>query len=101
LVEALELPRLDLIKLDVDGNELPVLRGAAQTLARLRPIVVFEFCPYLLEERHEQPGALLAVFDAAGYVVYDERRMTLIADRDRLIRSIPHGASVNLVAKPQ
>jgi len=40
------LPRdipIHLIKIDVEGAELGVLRGAEQTLARHRPVVIFEF----------------------------------------------------------
>ena len=36
------LERLDFIKIDVEGMELDVLRGATKTLNRLRPIIVFE-----------------------------------------------------------
>jgi FkbM family methyltransferase len=100
LLRTLDVRRLDLIKLDVDGHELPVLRGAGETLARLRPTVVFEFCPYLLEERREAPDALLSLLDAAGYAFRDARGRA-IPDRDRLIRSIPHGAGVNIVAVPR
>ncbi len=35
-------PRIDLIKIDVEGFEYNVVRGALETLARLRPLVVFE-----------------------------------------------------------
>lgn len=34
--------RVDLIKIDVEGAELQVLRGAAATLRRCRPLVLFE-----------------------------------------------------------
>lgn len=37
--------RLDLIKLDVDGSERRVLRGARHTLERFRPILVREYNP--------------------------------------------------------
>jgi FkbM family methyltransferase len=37
--------RVDFVKLDVEGAELLVLRGAAATLARCRPILVFECGP--------------------------------------------------------
>lgn len=44
------LDRVDVIKLDVEGAEARVLRGAAATLARHRPLVVSEFSPLLLEQ---------------------------------------------------
>lgn len=34
--------RIDLIKIDVEGAELQVVRGAAATLKRCRPLVLFE-----------------------------------------------------------
>ena len=36
------LTRLDFIKVDVEGMELSVFRGARQTLRRLRPVIYFE-----------------------------------------------------------
>lgn len=38
-----ECERLDLIKIDVEGHEMPVLRGARETIARFRPRVIFEY----------------------------------------------------------
>jgi hypothetical protein len=38
----LGLPRLDLIKMDIEGSEGPALRGALATLRRLRPAVIVE-----------------------------------------------------------
>ncbi|MDW3204576.1 MAG: FkbM family methyltransferase [Alphaproteobacteria bacterium] len=36
------LERIDLLKIDTEGYELPILRGAAETLRRCRPVVVVE-----------------------------------------------------------
>jgi FkbM family methyltransferase len=41
-IDELNLPRLDLIKIDVEGMELEVLQGASATLERLRPIIIVE-----------------------------------------------------------
>jgi FkbM family methyltransferase len=42
LVAEAALERIDLIKIDVEGHEAAVLRGAADTLARYRPALIFE-----------------------------------------------------------
>jgi len=39
-----ELPALDFIKCDVEGAELPVLRGAGATLRRFAPLLFLEVC---------------------------------------------------------
>lgn len=41
-IDSLALPRVDLIKIDVEGMELEVLQGAGETLAALRPVLVVE-----------------------------------------------------------
>jgi hypothetical protein len=42
VVAARKLDRLGLLKIDVEGAEADVIRGAAQTIARHRPVIVFE-----------------------------------------------------------
>ena len=41
-VDAEKLTRVDLLKADVEGAELLILRGAANTLRRCRPLLVLE-----------------------------------------------------------
>ncbi len=99
LIAELGLARVDVIKLDVDGNEIPVLRGASATLRRHHPIVVFELCPYLLEERGEAPTALTRFFSEHGYTLYDERTLKPFSVGDEtLVKSIPAGGGINVVA---
>lgn len=99
LIGELGLARVDLIKLDVDGNEIPVLQGASATLARHHPIVVFELCPYLLEERGEAPVALTRLLAEHGYTLYDERTLKPFSVGDEtLVGSIPAGGGINVIA---
>jgi FkbM family methyltransferase len=55
------------MKIDVEGHELPVLRGAQQTIEDSRPIVMVE-----CEERHNPGGfaKLHDLFGALGYYGY-------------------------------
>ncbi|MEQ5842341.1 FkbM family methyltransferase [Paraburkholderia acidicola] len=41
-IDSLDLPRVDLIKLDVESMEIEVLRGARQTLQNIKPILLIE-----------------------------------------------------------
>lgn len=63
-IDSLELPRCALIKVDVEGMELEVFRGAIQTLERCQPILYFE------NDRQEKSPALLAFLLERGYRLY-------------------------------
>jgi FkbM family methyltransferase len=41
-LDSLQLPRLDLVKIDVEGMELEVLRGSQDVMRRLRPLMIIE-----------------------------------------------------------
>jgi FkbM family methyltransferase len=60
-VDDLDLPPVAVVKIDVEGHELPVLRGARALLTRDRPAVVLES-----EERHTPGGVELARAYLAG-----------------------------------
>ncbi len=59
--------RLDFVKIDVDGHDTSVVRGAKNTLRRFRPVVMAEFCNRELLRYGSSIEALAAAFDDAGY----------------------------------
>jgi FkbM family methyltransferase len=64
VVDAMNLPRLDFLKADVEGMESHVLEGAKDTIARCRPLIYVE---------NDRPGAMEMLapwLDQAGYRVY-------------------------------
>jgi len=66
--DARQLERLDMVKIDVEGAELDVLRGMTKSLARLRPrIVTVEIKAELLERAAVGESDLDAYFHAHGY----------------------------------
>jgi hypothetical protein len=52
-------PRLDLIKLDVEGAEARVIRGADATLRRHRPVLLVEYNPACAATYFGQPANAL------------------------------------------
>lgn len=70
--EAVPVERIDdyvlaachLVKIDVEGMEEPVLRGAHDTIRRLRPIL------YVENDRPEKSQALIALLLEYGYKLY-------------------------------
>jgi FkbM family methyltransferase len=60
-LDSLRLQKVTLMKVDVEGAEAAVLRGARETIARCRPIL------YLENDRPEKEADLLALLDELGY----------------------------------
>jgi hypothetical protein len=64
-IDELKLPRCNLIKVDVDGKELEVLRSARQTIAAHRPVLYFE------NDQRERSADLLGfILGLGGYRLY-------------------------------
>ena len=61
------IPRIDLIKLDVEGFEFEVLLGARQAIRRHSPIVYLEFLPELTLHRGVSLDAFRDYFEVFGY----------------------------------
>jgi FkbM family methyltransferase len=90
-------PRVQLVKMDVDGFESEVLRGASALLSS-RPIFVMEFSPYVLVERGSSFEELLTFFIPNEYRFFDERTRREISTAD-LRGLVSDGASRNIVAR--
>jgi FkbM family methyltransferase len=64
--DAIERP-VAFIKLDVDGHELDVLRGATRTLATEKPPILIEIAPHVQDEVPQRLDDLLGILAAHGY----------------------------------
>jgi FkbM family methyltransferase len=82
LDELLGERRVSVMKLDVEGFELEVLRGATRTLARDRPAIFGEFSPEWLADRNEDLAGFLASPALAGYRAHRVARSRSVSWRE-------------------
>jgi len=98
-MESTGLGRVDFIKLDVDGYESDVLRGAQVTIERFRPVIVTEVSPYIARERGNDIQDALSGLEKGRYRLFDlQGRRPL--DVAQLCQSIPVGAGRNVLMIP-
>jgi FkbM family methyltransferase len=96
LVRSLALPRVDLLKIDVDGNELKVLGGGMSTLRKFRPAIIVELAPYVFDDGEASISKILGLLSGEGYQsARIARRVFRLADQGAILESIPLGGGVN------
>jgi FkbM family methyltransferase len=101
-VEREGIDRLNLIKIDVDGHELPVLQGGLGVLTKFRPVLVMEMSPYVHAEEHSSFAALVALLRDAGYSIHHAGTWDpLPLQAAELEALIPDGASINFIARSE
>lgn len=100
VVEELAPERVDCIKLDIDGFECEMFRGAARVLKQWHPTFIMELAPYALEEQGASLEQLISLLQAHDYDLFDlANRSRLPLDSTILEQRIPPGASMNVIAR--
>jgi hypothetical protein len=94
-----EISRLDLIKIDTDGYELDVLRGAMSCIGRFKPTVIFELTTYLMRERQQSFSDYEELLHPMGYRLLDTKSSCEVRG-DNLEKLIPSGGGIDIVAIP-
>ena len=79
-----DLPRLDFVKMDIEGHEPPALRGLTRLIGRHRPALLVEFNPACLAIQEQDPRAYLQlIFDVHPQV----RAISHFGDNQTFTRS--------------
>jgi hypothetical protein len=89
------------VKLDVDGNELSVLRSGKRLFAAERPAILIEMAPYVQDEQPGRLEALLETLSGHGYrLEYADTGKEFPLSADLVRREITHGAALDVLARP-
>lgn len=76
------LRRLDLIKIDTEGSELAVLKGAAASLGRFRPVLFIEICDRHLRGLGASALEVTTFLRERGYALIDASTGNPVEDGD-------------------
>lgn len=96
VVQQLNLPRVDLIKVDAEGCELAILQGGKETLRQHKPAILVEVQDSSLRHLGASADQLLAFIEAEGYDLYE------FSSDDGLLRRVSGcPSSLNVVALPR
>lgn len=95
-IDWLHLDRCDLIKIDVEGLEASVIRGARKTICEFRPLL------YVENDREDKSAELIALIQDFGYrlfwhlpPLYDAKNF-----RGSQLNVFPNTVSVNMLCVP-
>ncbi len=85
---------VNLIKIDVDGHELDVLKSGKKTIMKHKPFIYFEFAPYLYREFGYSSEILIKfVKNNLNYIFYDEK-LTKVSNISDFVKKL-HNRSQN------
>ena len=88
-----------IIKCDVDGHELEVLKSGINLLTNKKPAIVMELAPYLYKENGYELEDLINFIISLDYNFYECPNLNKINDIYFFSKSIPQGSSKNIVIK--
>ena len=94
-VKKQQIINIDLIKIDVDGNEKHVIESSIKTLEKFKPIIFLELAPYLYKENNYEFKDLSNIFTKLGYSFYTSN-LKKISDIYQYVLNINLGSSKNV-----
>lgn len=97
--EKIGLHRVDLIKIDTDGHELEVIKGAHKTIEKCRPCVIFEAGLYIMKEHKVTFELFFDYFTHRGYTLINCKNGEIIT-LENYFKQIPLRYTTDIIALP-
>lgn len=90
------LKKIDLIKIDVEGFELYVLKGADTLLKKHTPVLFIEIDEFLLKENGTSPEEIIQLLKSKyGYVIKNASDLKLVNEKDNF-----HNCHMDIICFP-
>ena len=86
------------LKIDTDGMETSVIKGAAESLRRFHPSLLFEIGPANLSKNGSSADELLDLLAGLGYIFCSENSLKPLDDVKNAVSRIVFHTTINLVA---
>jgi FkbM family methyltransferase len=101
LILSLNLSKLNYIKLDVDGHEVSVLKGATKTFDKFAPKVLMELSPIHYDQHHKYKFRdQIDFFLSRNYQIINlANNRILPSDAGKIEEMIPYGVLENVIAQ--
>lgn len=102
-VDSMQVPRCNLLKIDIEGMEPDALRGAYQTISKHRPILWVEHIDYVTGRPDTKPQ-LLEIFEEHDYQTWKIHTPTFSPSNVRRETTSPFGEGIgdqNVLALPR
>jgi FkbM family methyltransferase len=68
-VEKMNIQRIDMIKIDIEGAELFALKGMKNTLSRFRPVIIMEFSEEVMKNSSVEAKDVLDLLKSLNYMM--------------------------------
>lgn len=94
-----KLKTVDLIKIDVDGFELDILRGASETIDRFRPIIVFEFMGHTGDSTNLEFAKYSELFEKKNYKLF-ESKSKIPLTVNNIEKNVPKYGGIDILCLP-
>jgi hypothetical protein len=82
-----KLERLDFIKIDIEGAELPALKGMLKTITKFKPQILIEISSETIKNTNYEFEELLEFFEKLNYQAYSLFRGNLVKENDLKLTS--------------
>lgn len=93
------IKKLDFIKIDTDGFEMDVLKGAIEVIEKYHPQIIFEIGQYIMKEKNINFDDYFKLFAGLNYKIVTVKGIEII--NSNYTKHIPAFGTVDLIATPK